>query len=480
VNIVAFLKKLPHVEPDADYLNAFDYYPFLNALAKDLRAARVLEIGVRFGYSAVAFIYGNPVKEYVGLDDDLYDATGSAKSRENLTYLKNIQPLDFALFKKNTQTLTDLAFLDSRMFNFIHIDGDHSYEGALTDMKNFWNVLAIGGHMLVDDSIFYASVNKACFDFAGLIGEPCYNVKSFRGTWVFLKTRDRAFAISKSVINETTRARPIDEADIFKKFYAKHAGWCGPLVLLKDGTFRGGLINPDGQWNLEADLLTLAWYHWPASLLRFEGFGSYFSTKDSDSLTLQEESLEEEGGHLGGNIQGGDSMTLYPDLWKWMLKLFSVRSVLDIGCGEGHALAEFGKDGIRVMGIDGLRHNVIETINRGIDCLLHDFTKGSPALEEEFDLGWSCEFVEHVEAQFLDNILAAFKRCRIVAMTHALPMQGGHHHVNCQPSEYWIDKLAGAGFTLLSQETEEARIFYPDTYWGRTGLIFARNQASQR
>jgi len=480
VNIIDFLKSLPHVEPDADYLNAFDYYPFLNALAKDLRAAKVLEIGVRFGYSAVAFIFGNPVEEYAGVDNDLYDATGSAKSRENLEYLKNIQPLNFALFKKDTQTLTDLAFLDSRVFNFIHIDGDHSYEGALTDMKNFWNVLAVGGHMLVDDSIFYASVNKACIDFAGLIGEPCYNVRSFRGTWVFLKTNERSFAVSQSTVNETARAKPVDEADIFKKLSARHAGWSGPLLLLKDGTFRGGLINPDGRWNMEGDLLTLAWSHWPASVLRLGSLGSYSSTKDSDSLTLQEDSWEVEDGHLGGNVHGGDAMTFYPELWKWMRTLFSARSVLDIGCGEGHALVEFGKDGIRVIGIDGLRRNVIETTKKRIDCLLHDFTKGAPALEEEFDLGWSCEFVEHVEARFLDNILAAFKKCRIVAMTHALPMQGGHHHVNCQPAEYWIEKMAGAGFMLLSRETAESRLFYPDTYWGRTGLIFARNHVYQR
>lgn len=479
VSIIKFLKDLPHVEPDADYLNAYDYYPFLNALAKDLRAVRILEIGVRFGYSAVAFIYGNSVREYVGIDNDAYEAAGSAKSRENLEYLKRIQPFDFTLLKQDTQTLMDFSFLESRVFDFIHIDGDHSYEGALTDMKNFWNVLAIGGHMLVDDSIFYASVNQACMDFSEIIGEPSYNVKSFRGTWVFLKTNAKGFSISQSAVNEITRAKPIDEAQIFKKFSAKHAGWGGPLLLLKDGSFRGGLINPDGHWSIEGDQLTLIWRHWPASELRFDGFGSYFSTKESDSLTLYDESCEEQYGHLGGNVPGGDAATFYPELWQWMLRRFAVRSVLDIGCGEGHALKQFGKDGIRVMGIDGLPRNVMETLDRGIDCLLHDFTKGPPSLDEEFDLGWSCEFVEHVEAQFLNNILAAFRKCRILAMTHAQPMQGGHHHVNCRPSEYWIEKMAGAGFILLSQETAESRRFYPDTYWGRTGLIFERSQLSQ-
>lgn len=476
MNIIDFLKSLPHVESDVDYLNAFDYYPFLNSLAKDFKATSVLEVGVRFGYSAVAFIYGNPIKEYVGIDDDLYDATSSTKSRENLEYLKSIQPVEYTLFKKNTQELTDLSFLSSKEVDLIHIDGDHSYEGALTDLKNFWNVLAMGGHLLVDDSIFYGSVNTACMDFAKLIDEPYYNVKSFRGTWVFLKTRERSFPISKSVMNEMIKNTAINEADVFKRFSAKHVGWSGPVVLLKDGTFRGGLNSPDGRWNLEGDLLKLEWYYWPESVLKSNGAGSYFSPNGSDNLTLHEGLSKEDDQHLGGNVHGGDAMTFYPELWKWMVEHFSVSSVLDIGCGEGNALVEFEKGGARAVGIDGHKSNVIETINKGLSCILHDFTKGIPPLDEVFDLGWCCEFVEHVEERFLDNILAAFKKCRIIAMTHAQPGQGGHHHVNCQASEYWIEKMTYTGFTLLSQETEDSRKFYPTTYWGWTGLIFERNQ----
>lgn len=286
--VIDFLKTLPHVEPDADYLNAPDYYPFLNALAKDLGAAKVLEIGVRYGYSAVAFLYENPVVQYAGIDADLYDPASSTKSRENLEYLRLLQPFDFELFHTNTQTLDSLAFLGSRNFDFIHIDGDHSYEGALTDMKNFWNALSVGGHMLVDDSIFVAAVAKACHAFTALVGEPCYNVKSFRGTWVFLKTREKSFAISKSRLDEAGGAKPAPAAWIYKSFHATHAGWSGPLLLLKDGTFRGGPVNPDGVWFLEKDMLTLAWRHWPVSVLRYDRPGRYRSIKESDNLMLEE------------------------------------------------------------------------------------------------------------------------------------------------------------------------------------------------
>jgi predicted O-methyltransferase YrrM len=216
MSIIDVLKTFPYVERDADYLNAVDYYPFLNALAKDLKAKRVLEIGVRFGYSAVAFIYGNSIESYVGVDNDLYDlyindcsdlVPSLSKARVNLDYLNATQPVNFMLLRKDTQDLTDLSFLGTTGFDFIHIDGDHSYEGAFTDIKNFWNVLAVGGHMLVDDSLFVPAVGAACITFAQMINEPCYNVKTYRGTWVFLKTKGRSFPISTSSVNEATIRR---------------------------------------------------------------------------------------------------------------------------------------------------------------------------------------------------------------------------------------------------------------------------------
>lgn len=293
MSVINFLKSLPYVEPEADYLNAPNCYPYLNSLAKDLKATRVLEVGVRFGYSAVAFIYGNPITEYVGIDYDLYDPTSSNKSLENLDYLKLTQPVNFTLFKKNTQELDDLAFLGSKTFDFIHVDGDHSFEGALTDLKNFWNVLALGGHMLVDDSTFYGSVHSACIEFEKLIEEPSYDVKTYRGTWVFLKTKERSFPITKSVVNERTPSKPVNEEDVVKRFRATHTGWSGMVILLKDGTFRGGLNSPHGRWTLDGDVLTLKWYHWPETTLKSNSSGTYFSLNTCDNLSLREGDLEE-------------------------------------------------------------------------------------------------------------------------------------------------------------------------------------------
>jgi SAM-dependent methyltransferase len=269
-------------------------------------------------------------------------------------------------------------------------------------------------------------------------------------------------------------AEPPSDARIFKRFRARHVAWSTPVVLWNDGTFTGGVASPDGRWTLDGDTLLLAWHHWPPTMLKSDGRASFFSVNDPGNLTLYESDGTEDDSHLGGNIHGGDADTFYPRLWAWLVTRFSVRSVLDVGCGEGHALAEFERLGARAVGIDGLRHNVIEATHKGLSCIEHDFTTGPPPIHEEFDLGWSCEFVEHVDERFLDNILGCFAMCRVVAMTHARPGQGGYHHVNCQSSEYWIAKLSSVGFALSSDDTTFARRFYSGTYWGITGLIFLR------
>ncbi len=293
----------------------------------------------------------------------------------------------------------------------------------------------------------------------------------------FLATGRKTFVDDRVLARRGEETRVSDhthDAATFKHFRALHPAWSTELVLFADGEFTGGVAQPDGRWTLTGDVLELAWYHWPPTLLRSDGAGSWFSVSDDVPLTLFEHGSAEDDAHLGGNIEGGDAATFYPGLWAWLVERFAVESVLDIGCGEGHALAEFARLGVRGVGVDGLRQNVVEARRKDVRCIHHDFTKGTAPLDDAFDLGWSCEFVEHLEERHLDNILAAFATCRVVAMTHALPGQGGHHHVNCQTSAYWIDKLASVGFSHLASETTLARTSFPDGYWRNTGLIFER------
>jgi SAM-dependent methyltransferase len=161
-------------------------------------------------------------------------------------------------------------------------------------------------------------------------------------------------------------------------------------------------------------------------------------------------------GHLGGCSTGGDAGTYYPIMWKNLVYKYNISSVLDVGCGLGFALDYFKDLGCEIRGVEGSKQAYDLSLVKD-KVVLHDYSKSSYRPEKIFDLCWSCEFVEHVEEKYLENFLETFKHAKYVAMTFAPKGQGGHHHVNEQPVEYWLEKLTNNKFTFLKEETEELR-----------------------
>ena len=91
---------------------------------------------------------------------------------------------------------------------------------------------------------------------------------------------------------------------------------------------------------------------------------------------------------------------------------------------------------------------------------------------------WCCEFLEHVDEKFLPNVLETFKSADLLALTAALPGQDGHNHVNCQPLEYWIDALAGAGFRIDVESTKATRAMVSsEMFYRHTGMIYRASDA---
>ena len=174
---------------------------------------------------------------------------------------------------------------------------------------------------------------------------------------------------------------------------------------------------------------------------------------------------------LGGNVRYGDVHTWCPRLWRYLCEIYAVRSVLDVGCGEGHAVAFFHRLGVFAHGIEGMRANVDRAV---VPVAQHDLVSGPYVMP--VDLVWCCEVAEHIVPDKVDNRLDTLANGRIVAMTHALPDQGGHHHVNCQPPEYWIERMATRGFKLTA-DNQIFRELAKDatwTYFERSGLVFLK------
>jgi SAM-dependent methyltransferase len=171
-------------------------------------------------------------------------------------------------------------------------------------------------------------------------------------------------------------------------------------------------------------------------------------------------------GHLGGYVAGGDPDCMYPEMWAWLVERERIEGVLDVGCGDGAALAAFRALGCVVLGIDGVPQD-------DEDIVEHDFTAGPWKDSDSYDLVWSCEFVEHVERRYIENFLPAFQQAPLVLMTHATPGQPGWHHVNCQDSTWWQGIMLEIGYRVDENLTAETRQ-RAHGYYAATGLAFRR------
>lgn len=182
--------------------------------------------------------------------------------------------------------------------------------------------------------------------------------------------------------------------------------------------------------------------------------------------------IDSERPDLGGDMRHGDVNTFCPVVWKFLVERFACKSILDVGCGEGHAVDFFASLGVRAHGIDGLISNISRAVT---PIALHDLTKG-PYLTP-VDLVWSSEVAEHIEEKYVDNYIETLCNGKVIAMTAALPGQDGHHHVNCQPSDYWIAKFRAKGYELsrdmnVFKSVSEREVCY--TYFRHSGLVFTK------
>lgn len=152
-------------------------------------------------------------------------------------------------------------------------------------------------------------------------------------------------------------------------------------------------------------------------------------------------------------------------------------SFIDVGCGPGGMLKMVRDRKVGcVLGIEG--DPALEAVHKRdrLPVVHHDFTEGPVNLFQEFDLGWSVEFVEHVEARYVQNFMPVLAKCRHVIMTHALPHAPGYHHVNCREQGYWTDIFEAFGLEYSEEDTHQLRkaSTMQKGFMQKTGMFFRR------
>lgn len=154
--------------------------------------------------------------------------------------------------------------------------------------------------------------------------------------------------------------------------------------------------------------------------------------------------------HLGGHIHVTKvDVPVITDI----KKTFNIKSVIDIGCGPGGMQDICNDLDISWYGLEG-DPNVMQTNESG---MLWDLTTGIPPITKNFDLAWSTEFLEHIEEKYIPNFLPIFQKAKYACCSGALPGTPGHHHVNCQPTEYWIAVFNSYGFDFDATYTNILR-----------------------
>jgi len=126
------------------------YYRDKYAICRMIAPRSILEIGVRFGYSAMAFLSACPRASYVGLDNDSGTFGGEHGALDWAR--KQLAPYDARVELVDTQRLDALP---GGPYDLVHVDGQQDGEGTLHDLRL---ALAKAKFILVD-GIFWTRHN---------------------------------------------------------------------------------------------------------------------------------------------------------------------------------------------------------------------------------------------------------------------------------------------------------------------------------
>lgn len=133
-----------------------DIRPLLCYLAETMQPERYLEIGVRRGFSMAMVAAQQPICDIYGFD--LWVANYGDVANPGPEYIvKEMGKVDYegtlTLVSGDSRQTLPRFFVDNPGLKFplILVDGDHSYDGAISDLRYCLPRLETGGYLLIDD-----------------------------------------------------------------------------------------------------------------------------------------------------------------------------------------------------------------------------------------------------------------------------------------------------------------------------------------
>lgn len=133
------------------------YFADYSGMAAKYKPKRILEIGVRYGYTAICMMWGLHQKYprakvvYRGIDDESYHL---CLVQANNNFLQTVPWADAQAMYYNS--ITQGIPPEHRIvghWDFVHVDGNHDYLGVANDLDRVWELVADGGIILLDDAM---------------------------------------------------------------------------------------------------------------------------------------------------------------------------------------------------------------------------------------------------------------------------------------------------------------------------------------
>jgi len=133
------------------------------------------------------------------------------------------------------------------------------------------------------------------------------------------------------------------------------------------------------------------------------------------------------------------------------LRVNKKHTIVDVGCAIGEYVREFQRRGYTAIGIEGCPN----AQKFALAPLLIIDMRLPIEWKDNYTLCICLEVAEHIEGEFADVFVENLtKLSNTILFSAAPPGQGGHHHYNCQPMQYWEDKFAVHGYRRIVELEE--------------------------
>lgn len=128
----------------------------LRAAVRELRAEYVLEIGSLYGGTLFAWMQDAPGCRIVSVDTgvDAFDGRHADIEAARARWWIWADYFECALYEIRTDSRDGATIQDVRAlgpYDFIFVDGGHTYDVALSDFNNYWPMLREGGLLAFHD-----------------------------------------------------------------------------------------------------------------------------------------------------------------------------------------------------------------------------------------------------------------------------------------------------------------------------------------